>query len=283
MSWAANRRASAMNFANIVTLTRILYIMAKRLYMLKMQVFVCLILATQLGMAQSNQDADTIRQRYTADQKKIGRAFSDNFYPKFSFYYSLSEKDFVAKIESGRSGFESLLQEFDGKFDAKFVESQRAEIKYYFDKLILDYPSNHYIYTGKKVSLSSQMNRKLRKNLADFNKPEFLANSDFTNYVKAFLSYRVDSEIKRLADKNQDNRRLNAVWQIISTLFTDRKTLDFWRYDYLFNHIDNLGVKNIGGVYENFKAVCQNPAYLSKVKQLYDEDWQGMMWTFMNA
>lgn len=229
----------------------------------------------QGALAQSNQDFGVAQQKYVAEQKKIGQAFSADFYPKLSFYYSLSEKDFISKIERARSGFNDLLKEYDGKFDEKFIEVQRAEIDYYFDKLILDYPSNHYTYTSKKISLSLPVNRKLRKHLADFNKPELLTNSDFTEYVRAFLSYRVDSEIKKSVYKNQDNQRLSAIWRIIPTLFSNREVLDFWRYDYLSNHIDNLGIKNIGGIYENFKSVCQNPNYLSKVKELYDADWRG--------
>ncbi len=58
-------------------------------------------------------------------------------------------------------------------------------------------------------------------------------------------------------------------------MFTNQKTLDFWKYDYLSKHIDNLGIKNINGIYENFKAECQDSTYLSKVNELYNADWQG--------
>jgi len=252
-----------------------IYRASKSLFMLKALIILCSILAAHIGLAQSNQDVDPVHQKYIVEQKKIGRAFSDDFYPKYSFYYSLSEKDFVAKIDSARSAFDNLLKEYAKNFDENFVKSQQAEIKYYFDKLILDYPSNHYTYTGKRVSLSSKTDRNLQKNLADFNKPELLTNSDFTDYVRAFLNYRVDSEIKRPAYKSQDNQRLNAVWRVIPTLFTNQKTLDFWRYDFLSNHIDNLGIKNTVSVHENFKIVCQNPTYLSKVDELYNKDWQG--------
>lgn len=264
-----------MNIIGSFTFALVIHRRTKDLFMFKAQIFLCLILATQIGLAQSNQSVDTVRQKYLAEQKKLGRAFSDDFYPKFSVYYSLSEKDFVARIESARSAFDALLKEYGKSFDVKFVEAQQAEIKYYFDKLILDYPSNHHTYSGKKVSLSSKMSGKLQKNLADFNKPELLTNSDFTEYARAFLSYRVDSEIKKPVYRNQDNQRLNAVWRIIPSLFTNQQTINFWKYDYLSKHIDNLGIKNIGGIYEDFKATCRNPTYLSKVNHLYNADWQG--------
>jgi len=243
--------------------------------MFKLLIVLCLVLITQIGLAQSNQKDDSVRQNYLAEQKKLGRSFADDFYPKFSAYYSLSEKDFLAKIESTRSTFDALLKKYSSGFDPTFIESQNIEIKYYFDKLILDYPSNHQTYTGKKVSLSSKTDKNLKRNSADFNKPELLTNTDFTEYVRAFLSYQVDLEVKKSLYQNQDNQRLNAVWRIIPGLFTNQKTLDFWKYDYLLNHIDNLGVKNIKSIYENFTAACQDLSYLSKVNQLYNADWQG--------
>ena len=243
--------------------------------MFKIQIFLCLVLTVQIGLAQSNQNVGGVHQNYLAEQKKLGRAFSDDFYPKFSAYYSLSEKDFLAKIESARSTFDALLKKYGTSFDPEFIEAQKVEIKYYFDKLILDYSSNHHTYTGKKVSLSSKINGKLQRNLADFNKPELLTNRDFTEYVRAFLSYRINAEIEKPVYKNQDNQRLNAAWRIIPDLFTNQKALDFWKYDYLSNHIDNLGIKNIDGIYENFKAGCRDSLYLSKVNQLYNADWQG--------
>ena len=254
---------------NNITFARMLYRTAKGLALRRVQIVLWLTLATQISSAQSTPGVDSVRQKYLAEQKKIGRSFADDFYPKFSAYYSLPNKDFVAKIERARSAFDALLNEYGRSFDAKFVEVQRAEIKYYFDKLILDYPSNHHTYTGKRVSLSPKMSKRLQKNLADFNKPELLTNNDFTQYVRAFLSHRVDLEVRRPVYRDQDNQRLNAVWRIMPSLFTNQKVLDFWRHDQLSNHIDNLGIKNIGGIYEDFRAACRDSAYLSKVDQLY--------------
>ncbi len=224
--------------------------------------------------AQSSQETSSIQKEYLTAQKKLGRDFSSDFYPKFVEYNSLPEKEFTTKIEKTRLSFHNLLKEYSDKLDTKFIESEQIGIRYYFDKLLLDFPSNYYTYTGKKTSLSLENQKKLQQNLADFNKPTFLTNNDFTEYIKSYLRYAITEEIKKSVYQKKDNQRLNAAWHLISKLFKNQDVVDYWKYDYLYNHIDNLGVKNIETLYKEFKTDCKNPVYLNKISELYDADYQ---------
>ncbi len=222
--------------------------------------------------AQQTNEQNFIRQNYLAELKIIGKTFTDDFYPNYAKTYSLPEKYFIAKIDSVRKKFNALLNSYKSKFNIKYIQEQQTEIKYYFDKLLIEYPLNHDIYIGKTSQTLSTISQKLNSNLADFNKVELLTNSDFTNYVKAFLSYQINLELKKTSYRNTDNQQLNAVWKLIPKFISNPTCKSFWQCDYLYNHIDNNGIKNIEAIYTSFKSTCNDTAYLNKVNSIYSED-----------
>lgn len=222
--------------------------------------------------AQQTNEPDSNRQIYLSELKKIGKTFSNDFYPNYAKYYSLPEKAFITKIDSVRKIFNTALNSYKGKFDNQYILEQEIEIKYYFDKLLIEYPLNHDIYIGKASQTISTIPQKLKSNLADFNKVELLANSDFTNYLKAFLSYQINLELKKNIYRNTDNQQLNAVWKLIPKFISNTRCKSFWQCDYLYNHIDNNGIKDIEAIYNNFKSTCKDTAYLNKVHSTYSKD-----------
>lgn len=139
--------------------------------------------------ALSQSDTGNAKAQYQAAQKAIGRSFSNYFYPNYSRLYSLPEKTFIARIDSARNVFDSLLLRYKPRLDKTFVEDEITGIKYYFDKLIIDHPGNHETYAGQPVVVSGAIQQLLRKNLPDINKPSLLANNDLKEYVKAFLYF----------------------------------------------------------------------------------------------
>jgi acetyl esterase/lipase len=225
--------------------------------------------------AQQTNEQDTIRQNYLAELKIIGKIFTDDFYPNYAKTYSLPEKIFIAKINLVRKKFNAVLNSYKSNFDIKYIQEQQIEIKYYFDKLLIEFPLNHDIYIGKASQTLSTIPQKLKANLSDFNKVELLANSDFTNYVKAFLSYEINLELKKTVYRNSDNQQLNAVWKLIPKFISNPTCKAFWQCDYLYNHIDNNGIKGIEAIYTSFKSTCIDTAYLNKVSSIYSEDSTG--------
>lgn len=237
--------------------------------------FSIVLLIPILISAQQPGNADSIQQKYLSEQKKLGQAFSSFFYPDYAAVHSVPEPAFVTKIDSFRTAFDKHLDNYNKDLSPKFVASQKAEIKYYFDKIILDYPSNHKTYAGKSVALSLANNQRLRKNLNDFNKPELLANVDFREYVKAWIYHQTNEELKKSIWKGKDNQYLSVSWQLIHQLFTNQTCSDFWKNEYLYNHIENAGIKNIDKIYRDFLHTCKDTAYTNKIRSMYAEDSVG--------
>lgn len=225
---------------------------------------------------QSNY-ADSARQGYLAEQKANGKSFSSYFYPNYAKFYSLDEKKFVSKIDSAKNVFDESLKRYDEQLDPTFANSQKLEIKYFFDKLLLDYPNNHdtYLQTGKKTNLSGKLSKRLESNLKDFNRPELLSNPDFKEYVRAYFYHGVNKELDQSRYRHTDNQRLIAVWKLIPRVISKDTCREFWQTDYLFDHIDNNGIKNIEPVLNNFRATCKDQASLKKINELYSADSVG--------
>lgn len=227
-----------------------------------------------IGAQDAAAQADSSQQHYTAAQKSIGRSFSHSFYPNYATVYALPEKAFLARMDSARHVFLSLLDEYRPVLSPAFVTRQENEVNYYFDKLLIDYPDNYKLYTGKKFH-SPALIRRLDKNLPDLNKPALLQNEDFTNYVISWMAYQLRRELKSPLYKNQDNQELNAVWRLIPVYFTNEACRNFWKTHYLYTHIENNGIKNIEKIYTCFRNTCSDTGYLNKISAIYAEDSTG--------
>jgi len=228
------------------------------------------LLAHQGSFAQTNS-GDSIVQKYRAEQKILGNEFASHFFGNFSRNARLTERAFVAKVDSSRNLFVALLKTYEQSLDPAFVSNQEAEIKYYFDKLILDYPAQHEIYSGAgKTRLSQKVDKRLSENVRDFNRPELLSNADFRDYVKAYLEHRAAAMTESY--QARDNKRLVATWTLIQSTFSNPACREFWQYDYLYNHIDNNGIKNIQALVDEFRLSCHDITYVGRVNRLYAED-----------
>jgi len=236
-----------------------------------MRITCFLLLLLLLHRSVNAQPIDSIKTAYFAELKIAGKAFSNYFYPNYNEIYALPEEQFIAKIDSARKNFFALLYKHQATLPAPFVEQQQIEIKYYFDKLLIDYPDNHAIYTGNTTS-SSNIPALLQSNIDDFNDPALLSNSDFTNYVRSYLSYELNKELNKHQQNASDNQHLSIIWQLIPKYFSNPACTTFWKYDYLYNHIDNNGIKHIESFYKDFTSGCTNTSLLNKLHTLYADD-----------
>ena len=218
-----------------------------------------------------------MQKKYLAELKVTGKAFSNQFYSNYASIYSLPEKAFISKIDSARKQFQSVLNTYSNQLDKGYVRGQEIEIKYYFDKLLIDHPVNHDNYVGSNTINRATIPQKLKNNLVDFNDPSLLANADFTNYVKAFFAYQTELELKKPAYKNTDNRQLKAAWKLIPRFISNQPCRTFWRSYYLYNHIENKGIKNIGPIYNEFRSTCKDTTELSRIHTIYAEDSIGRL------
>jgi acetyl esterase/lipase len=238
--------------------------------MMKFRIIICCTLFASHLFGQDSSE----QEKYLAEQKIAGNSFASYFYPNYFRIYSLTEKKFISKIDSARNIFESLLQKYVEQLDPEFVSNQRLGIKYYFDKILLDYPNNHYTYiqTGKKTVLSKKLSKRLEENLRDFSNPELLSNSDLKEYVRSFFHHSINKQLLSPKYKNTDNQWLNAVWNLIPKIISDSICREFWQTEYLFNHIENNGIKNIETILRDFRAASNKKLSIEKIDKIYSED-----------
>ena len=242
---------------------------------MKQNLIVTIILVFYAGFTSGqNNKVSSAKDAYLNDQRVMANSFSGIFYSNYSNIHSLSEKEFVLKIDSVRNVFNALVQKYAKQLDAEFVNDQELEIKYYFDKILLDYPNNHdtYSQTDRKTTLSKTIAKRLKGNLKDFNKQELLSNADFKEYVRAYIYHLTSKELLAPDDKYSDNKTLNIVWKIIPTIISNDSCREFWQSEYLFSHINNNGIKNIETILNDFRLSCRNDSLLKRINKIYSED-----------
>ncbi|WP_192822349.1 alpha/beta hydrolase [Rufibacter sp. LB8] len=228
---------------------------------------------TCLGQ-QPTPAADSLRRHYTQDMKAVSQVFEQQFYPNRPAIYALSEGPFLAKIDSLKQPFLSILQKYSSPFqalNAAFIPTEQRDIGYFFDAIILNYPYFHENHTHKKVRLSAATQARLDQHLKEFNNPALLTSQDFRGYVQAFLRHQSSEEVKKPIYKKSDNKRLDAYLALVPTYFTNQACRDYWQYHYLRAHLEDWGSKNIGPAIKSFVATSQNATHTRTIDSLYTE------------
>lgn len=72
-----------------------------------------------------------------------------------------------------------------------------------------------------------------------------------------------------------NNQQLIADWNTIDSTFTNQKVNDYWKQEYLYNHIDKMGIKNIDNLYNGFINFCKTPEYITKIIKIYKSHKKG--------
>jgi acetyl esterase/lipase len=220
------------------------------------------------------QQHDALLKKYYAEMKTVSDDFTEKYYPNRPLIYSLSEKEFVKRVDFLKQPFIDVVNKYHADFeltDKNFISKEKRDIDYFFDTILLNYPYFHETHTGKKTQLSKSAQLKLKKHLKDFNNPDLLSSKDFKGYVEAFLRHQSTIELKKDLYKKSDNKRLDAYLNLIPKYFTNQKCKDYWNYHYLYAHLDDWGSKNMGNAIETFKSTSKNTAYIKTIDSLYTE------------
>ncbi|MEO5564384.1 MAG: alpha/beta hydrolase [Chitinophagaceae bacterium] len=239
--------------------------------MRSLAVFILACIFSLQSISQTNSLTDSVKHKYQGELRTIARSFSNYFYPNRDVLYGLAEKNFVIKVDSLRKTFMNVLDQYkmNPKADHAFVKKEQEEIHYFFDKLILDYPYFHELASNTKTKLSAPTQKRLDANLRDFNNPALLTNPDFKEYVRGFMHHHTQDELKKPAYKIMDNQRLNSILAIIPKYITNAACRNFWKYDYIYGHIDDWGVKNIASILAAFNASCKDTSYINTLNAMY--------------
>lgn len=238
--------------------------------MKRLLIFPIWTLMTQMCLAQT-KETTLHEEQYFKGQKEIAQSVSDFIYSDFSAFNSLPQQKFVEQIDSLESTFNVQLTKYLSKLSPEIVKEERTGIRYFFDRLLLEYPQHHYAYTGKRINLNKINQRRLLRHHKDFNNSSLLSNSDYHTYVQAFLQRERTIELRKEKYNSMDNQWLQATWLLIDKWFENQDVVEYWKQTYLFSHIDEMGIKNIEIIYQDFMRNCLNTNYTDKIRKIYEE------------
>lgn len=256
-----------------ILLTYILGKMGKKLILT-----ICLILVSKISIAQQKELNDSLYKQFHLEQEIINQSFANYFFPNYNKIYSLNEQVFIFKVDSLRKTFTEQLRLFEIKnpvFDKSIIKKESKDIHYSFDKLLLDYPYFHESFAGEKGLPNELIDEKIKGNFNEFNNPELLQLESFKTYLKAFLYYQSSLELKNSSYKKLDNQQLQATLNLIPKYFSNQAVVDYLKFNYLYNHIDNFGIKNLESIYQTYIVSCKDTSYVNKIKTLYTDDVRG--------
>jgi acetyl esterase/lipase len=235
---------------------------------------ICIIFTLKISIAQQNETNDSVYKKYVLEQEVINHSFSEYFYGNYTEIYSLNESKFISIMDSLRKSYtdhRAMFEKDHPYFDKSVMFEESKEIQFYFDKLLLEYPYYHERFTGEKIQI-----KEIKESiLQDFNNPELLCIESFTKYIKAFLYHKSKIELEDTVYKRLDNQQLIATLNLIPEYFSNKKVIEYLKFDYLYNHIDNFGTKNIENIYQDFITTCNDTAYVNKIKAFYTEEESG--------
>lgn len=228
-----------------------------------------LLLAITFHVADAQTKSDSSQSLYFKEIKTYSEPFVRQMRRNEVAFFSLPEKVFVVKVDSVRDVLLGVLNKYTSRLTPAFVKEQQLEVDYYLDKLLMDYPINYENYTGKPLDDPQALIARAQHHAADLNDAALLNQVMFRNYVHAFVTFAVRSELTKPVYQNTDNRLLLAELAVVDQWVTNKKCREFWEYDYLYDYITNCGIKNLAAIYQKFKTTCRDTPYLHRVNALY--------------
>ena len=234
-----------------------------------------LLVTVQSCKSQENANTESIKKTFLQEQLEIGTPIWNYLRSNPYTLNSLNQVDFTHKIDSLKNIYTTQLNKYKGKLDNDTFNYETLSINYAFDKFILEYPQNHKIFTGEKITFSEKYQSRLNENLKNFNDINLISNAALKEYIISYISIESNKILKSGMYDKLDNQQLTADWNTIETTFKNQDANDFWKQEYLFNHIDNLGIKNIYTFYTDFITSSKTSEYKIKIQEIYESSKKG--------
>ncbi len=231
---------------------------------------------TKTSTIEQKSDEQELKS-YLSKKETIKESFLRHFYSNHKEINSLNETDFLQVLDSLRKlsldNFESLQN--NTKTEESFLIRESKDIKYFYDKFLVEYPYFYERFTGNKLLSDKMIEQRLESSIQELNNSELLEIESFKSFIKAFLYMQSKIELKKDNYTNTDNQQLNATLNLITDYFNNKEIVDYLKYEYINKHIENFGIKNLEEVYSDFVSTCSDYSYLNKVKSQYEKEKQG--------
>lgn len=195
---------------------------------------------------------------------------------QWKYLFSLPEEEFVAKINEQKSLIIKPINDFINKNSEQinpwFNKYYKLKTELSFNLLIYIYPLRHFNYVSQEDQFSFRDRYKYIESF-NYDDPVLLSDESYISLMKYILRLKV---IDCLLNDNElnlsDNQWIIAYQKIIKESFTDNTVRDYWLHYYLYDHIDNHGVKNIENLINEYNILCTNTAYKQEINDYYQKE-----------
>ena len=203
-------------------------------------------------------------------ESRLNSETNDFFNKNWVKINSRNEKQFISTLDSIKQLFlEPLASLHNNDISDSFIKLLKADVEFSFGSLRLQFPANHFRYTGEKIVLSPECYNYLNSILIDD-----ITLMDLQSY-KSYCKAWIDHNAEKLADKISNNKNFNlkkmdVLFEYIPTVFKNRVLADYWLSEYLTVHIQDTWLPNSEKYIQEFNRTCETEIYKNRINNLYN-------------
>ncbi len=203
--------------------------------------------------------------------------------------FSRKEAPFFGTIDSLKNLYLrplDSLQKANPQTNPAFLFRTRHETHFAFDRFLLMYPQNHVRLTGQAAPPEGVIRQYLAG--VQLDDPQLLNVTGYARFGKAWLAEKTRQALAGDAFPGvTDNRELHAAFSVIDRTFRHAAVKTFWQHRYLYDHLDNHGVKNVEPYLEAFNRGCRDETLKQEINRFYQKELEGrrvsLVWTYKRA
>lgn len=180
--------------------------------------------------------------------------------------HSLGQKDYITEIDSLKVLYMEHLDKGleKEKPDPDFLEAWQAEIAYALDALVLRYPERFLHFPPTSISLDEYALNYLKN--TDPDRPEYFNLPGYKRYTLAWIDYHATQLAEQdSTEKHYGLKKLDYIFKIISSSFKEQDLKDYWKSEFLVEHLEQNRLPNAQPYLELFLESAQGEADIARV------------------
>jgi acetyl esterase/lipase len=191
--------------------------------------------------------------------------------------FSREEAPFFRTIDSLKQLYLRPLDSLQRVYpptNPRFLFRTRRETHFAFDRFLLMYPQLHARFAGRPAPPGGVISPYLAG--VSLDDPQLLTVPGYERFGKAWLEQRVGEALKGNAFPGvTDNRRLHAAFATFDKTIRHESVKTFWQHRYLYDHLENHGVKHLEPYLEAFRRGCRNEAQRREIDAFCQKETAG--------
>jgi acetyl esterase len=198
----------------------------------------------------------------------IGTETNDFFSKNWVKINSENENQFSSTIDSIKKLFLLPLASLpDNNISGSFIKLLRADVEFSFGSLLVQYPANHFRYTGEKNAMSQECFNHLNSIVID--DISLMNLQSYKRYCKAWIDYNVEKQADKISsNKNYNLKKMDVLFEYIPALFKNSVLADYWLSEYLTAHIQDNWLPNSKKYINDFNRACKTDTYRNSINNL---------------